>query len=69
MTASRDDVLGIAVEAAIDRVCGRPVEANPYCPIYAEEAHRVWLLGWREADWFIEIRGQEEAARWLREAA
>ena len=28
-----------------------------------------WLIGWDDADHLLEQRGQEEAARWLSEAA
>ena len=67
--AIRDDALGVVVEGATDRFFGRPFEANPYCKDHAAEAWRVWALGWGEADWFITVRGQEEASRWLRESA
>lgn len=69
MTSLRDDALGVAVEGATDRFFGRPLEANPYCKENAEEAWRIWQLGWTEADWFIEVRGQEEASRWLENKA
>ena len=59
----------IIVEGAVDRFCGRPREANPYCEEYAREAWFSWDFGWREAEWFLDTRGQEEAARWLEERA
>lgn len=60
---------GIAVEGAVDRFCGRPQDQNPYCPETARECYGAWQLGWLDADYLLEIRGAEEAARWLREAA
>ena len=42
--------------------------SNPYSEDYAEEAWHCWH-GWQEADWYLGIRGQEEARRWLEEAA
>jgi hypothetical protein len=65
----REDSLGVIVEGACDRFFGRPVEANPYHPLYAMDAYAAWSVAWTEADWLIDIRGQEEASRWLREAA
>ena len=62
-------VLGVVVEGACDRWFGRPLDANPYCPVNAADAWRVWQLGWSEAAWMIDVRGAAEAARWLREAA
>ena len=58
---------GIVTEGAVDRFCGRPEHANPYAPEL--DAYEAWQYGWAEADWLLQIRGQEEAARWLREAA
>jgi hypothetical protein len=68
MTALRDDMLGVVVEGAADRFFGRPLGKNPYCEENAGEAWRVWALGWKEADWYINMRGQAEARRWLQEA-
>lgn len=59
----------IIVEGAVDRFCGRPPDRNPYCEQNAQEAWGAWAFGWQEADWYLDVRGQEEAARWLREAA
>jgi hypothetical protein len=60
---------GIIVEGACDRFFGRPREANPHSEDYAEQPWNSWLFGWQNADWFIDMRGQEEARRWLEEAA
>jgi hypothetical protein len=59
----------IAIEGAVDRFVGRPREANPYSKQYARVWWEAWLLGWDEASWLLEMRGEEEAARWLQEAA
>jgi hypothetical protein len=69
VTASQHDGLGIVIEGAVDRFVGRPLAANPYSPTFAAEAHAAWVFGWRDADFLLAIRGQEEAARWLREEA
>jgi hypothetical protein len=69
VTAWQHDYLGIICEACVDRFCGRPLDANPYCPVNAQDAHAAWVIAWKEADAVLEMRGQEEAARWLREAA
>jgi hypothetical protein len=69
VTVSQHDGLGVVVEGAVDRFCGRPLVANPYSLEFAAEAHAGWVFGWREADYLLEIRAQEEAARWLREEA
>ncbi len=58
---------GIVCEGAVDRFCGRPSEQNPYAGGY--DSSEAWAWGWAEAGELLEIRGQEEAARWLREAA
>jgi hypothetical protein len=63
------DLLLIVVEGAVDRFCGRPRTANPYSFESARDGFEGWLLGWDEADLLLEMRGAEEAARWLREAA
>ena len=55
-----------AVEGAVDRFCGRPLERNPYSFGSAREAYHAWELGWLEADFLLEVRGGEEASRWLR---
>jgi hypothetical protein len=59
----------IAIEGAVDRFCGRPRDRNPYCKTNAPDEASSWDLGWIEAGHFLDERGQEEAARWLREAA
>ncbi|HZG35788.1 MAG TPA: hypothetical protein VEY87_08065 [Gaiellaceae bacterium] len=67
MTRRGEFLWGIVCEGAIDAFCGRPREHNPYDPtLHAAEA---WFYGWDEGRWLLELRGQEEAARWLREAA
>ena len=63
------ELVGVAVEGAVDRFCGRPRHANPYSLEYADEAWHAWDLGWGDADYLLDIRGQEEARRWLGEAA
>jgi hypothetical protein len=62
-------IVTIAVEGAVDRFCGRPRSANPYSRTYAREHFEAWDYGWDDANWLLEIRGAEEAARWLNEAA
>jgi ribosome modulation factor len=59
----------VLVEGATDMFCGRPKDANPYCPETAADARYVWDWGWDEARDQLDVRGQEEAARWLRAAA
>ncbi len=63
------DMIPIAVEGAVDRFCGRPKDANPYNLISARDWAEAWEWGWDEADFLLDIRGREEAARWLRPAA
>jgi len=67
--AYAEAVAEIAVEGAVDRFCGRPQDRNPYSAEYAPQDWDAWDLGWLTADDLIEIRGAEEARRWLREAA
>jgi hypothetical protein len=62
-------LVSIAIEGAVDRFVGRPRQANPYSYTHAREWYEAWLLGWDDASWLLEVRGQEEAARWLRQAA
>jgi hypothetical protein len=59
----------IAVEGAVDRFCGRPRNHNPYSSTSARDHFEMWTWGWDGADELLELRGREEAARWLREAA
>lgn len=61
------DLAGVVVEGAVDRFCGRPLAQNPYAAGY--DAADAWAWGWGEADELLEMRGQEEATRWLNEAA
>ena len=63
------ELAGILIEGATDYYCGRPKSANPYCERTAMEAAYAWSWGHDEAREQLELRGQEEAARWLREAA
>ena len=63
------ELLGIAVEGAVDRFCGRPRHANPYSLEYALDAFHAWDLGWGDAEYLLDTRGQEEARRWLEDAA
>ena len=66
---SRSDAFlwGVVCEGAIDAFCGRPEWANPYDP--ALDAAEAWAYGHAEGSWLLEVRGQEETSRWLREAA
>jgi hypothetical protein len=63
------DLIIIAIEGSVDRFCGRPRAVNPYSLAGARGYWEAWLLGWDQADFLLEIRGSEEAPRWLREAA
>jgi hypothetical protein len=58
----------IVIEGAVDRFCGRPREQNPYSVEYARDFWLAWDFGWEDGGHLLEERGQEEAARWLREA-
>lgn len=60
------DLWGIVVEGAVDHFCGRPFERNPYTPGRHADA---WEYGWEDAAWLLDIRGEQEARRWLSEAA
>jgi hypothetical protein len=57
----------IVIEGAVDRFVGRPREHNPYGGGY--DSREAWAFGWDEADWLLDVRGQQEARRWLEEAA
>ena len=59
----------IAIEGAVDRFCGRPRHRNPYCRLSSPNEFALWDLGWIEGGCFLADRGQEGAARWLRDAA
>lgn len=59
----------IAVEGAVDRFCGRPIDRNPYSVEMAPGDWDAWDYGWRVADELFEERAATEAARWLQEAA
>jgi hypothetical protein len=59
----------IALEGAVDSFCGRPRGKNPYSYPFARWEWEAWDLGWIEAKHLLGLRGQAEAARWLREAA
>jgi hypothetical protein len=63
------ELFSIVVEGAVDRFCGRPRDRNPYSRRYAPHEFEAWSWGWDDADSLLEQRGQQEAARWLREAA
>lgn len=63
------EIAHIALEGAVDAFCGRPRERNPYCFEHARWYWKAWDLGWAEATYLLDERGQAEAARWLREAA
>jgi hypothetical protein len=69
MAVYEDEALRLApiiVEGATDRFCGRPADRNPYTKQTAGEWWDAWNVGWHEADYYLESRGQEEARRWLR---
>ncbi len=55
----------IVLEGGVDAFCGRPRGENPYDPESAADAWTAWLWGHDEATEQLEVRGQEEAARWL----
>ena len=55
----------VVVEGAVDRFAGRPKAANPYAGGY--DSTEAWEYGWTEADEALELRGRQEAARWLGE--
>jgi hypothetical protein len=59
----------IALEGSVDSFCGRPRCRNPYSYTLARSEWEAWDLGWTEAKNLLEVRGQAEVARWLREAA
>jgi hypothetical protein len=59
------DLLLVVVEGAVDRFCGRPRTANPYSFESVRDGHEAWLMAWDETDLLLEMRGAEEAARWL----
>jgi ribosome modulation factor len=59
----------IVIEGAVDRFCGRPRDRNPYAPVDARNYWLAWDFGWLDAGALLEERGQQEAQRWLREAA
>ena len=59
------ELVGIAVEGAVDRFCGRPRHANPYALEFAADEWHAWDLGGGNGDYLLDIRGQEEARRWL----
>jgi hypothetical protein len=59
----------IAVEGAIDHVCGRPLTANPYVRENAPVEYDLWQLGWKDGRSVLAIHGQAEARRWLGDAA
>lgn len=68
MQATFVELASIVVEGSVDAFCGRPKQANPYCPRNAMDAHYAWDWGHDEGREQLELRGQKEAARWLREA-
>jgi hypothetical protein len=56
-------VVGVALEGSSDYHFGRPLDANPYARDW-QGAWWAWRLGWLEASWFNESRGDRERARW-----
>ena len=67
--ASFVELFSVVSEGCVDRFVGRPRTQNPYNPACALEHFAAWEYGWDDADYLLEVRGREEAARWLREAA
>lgn len=63
------EIAHIALEGAVDAFCGRPRNQNPYGYEVARGDWEAWDLGWSEATFLLELRGQAEARRWLTEAA
>jgi hypothetical protein len=63
------ELFPIVVEGAVDRFCGRPRSRCPYSVHSGMEYAAAWELGWDDADHLLAQRGQEEASRWLSEAA
>lgn len=63
------DLVGVVVEGVTDRFCGRPRDRNPYDPGAAMDAYVAWEWGWDEGNFQLDIRGQEEARRWLKDVA
>jgi len=64
----RDHFLwAVVVEGAVDAFCGRPLGANPYDQ--ALDSSEAWRYGYVEAKWQLDVRGEEEARRWLRGTA
>lgn len=59
----------ICIEGAVDMILGRPRSQNPYCRDHAADCWENWSFGWDEASELLEMRGREEASRWLHEAA
>jgi hypothetical protein len=55
----------VAVAGACDRFGGRPRDRNPYDGAYA----RACLGGWDNADFYLAVQGEREAANWLREVS
>ncbi len=58
----------LVAEGAVDRVCGRPRSANPYCVQAAPDWATAWECGWDAANEHCGVRVQEEARRWLEAA-
>lgn len=63
------ELLMVAAEGCVDYFVGRPRDRNPYNPVSARDDYEAWLIGWDDAQWLREARGQEAAARWLHDAA
>ena len=49
-------IASIAIEGAVDRFLGRPLEQNPYSARFAPDGHASWTEGWRDAGRLFEIR-------------
>jgi hypothetical protein len=61
--------VGVVLEGAADFFFGRPLSENPYArswnePWEAWKAWEAWNYGWGEAEWFEQLRGERERARW-----
>jgi hypothetical protein len=63
------ELIPIVAEGCVDRFVGRPRTRCPYDWRAASDYAEAWFVGWDNADHLLDIRGQEEARRWLEEAA
>lgn len=57
----------VAIEGAVDRFVGRPLDANPYSPALNGHAWASWRHGYAFAGTLLDLYGTKEARRWLSE--